>query len=305
MSMRGHTNKTAIYLATAMLIAHGVLASEQLASPPADIAAEATEAVVRQPRAFGYFVGDLLTQHVQLELGEHTFEPAELPRVERVGVWFERRSSSIVSVDGERWLRVEYQIINAPQELTTVQLPSWRIEDASGTQVLAIPAAPISIAPLTTAPAAPEDALRTLRPDRPTPQIATTAIEHRLFIYLVAFATVACAWLAWFMWRKWRARLHQPFAHAWQELRTLDERAPEAWQAVHRAIDRTAGCVMQRTTLTTLFERAPHLAPQREPIERFYAQSTEFFFGGGLPADALSVRELCRELRRLEKRYER
>ena len=74
---------------------------------------------------------------------------------------------------------------------------------------------------------------------------------------------------------------------------------------LHRAIDRTAGRVMQRTTLTTLFERAPHLAPQRELIERFYAQSTELFFGRGLPADALSVRELCRELRRLEKRHER
>lgn len=303
--MHCHMRRTAIYLATAMLVAHGALASEQLASQPADIASQATEAVVRQPRAFGYFVGDLLTQHVQLELGAHAFEPAELPRIERVGVWFERRSSSIVSVEGERWLRVEYQIINAPQELATVQLPSWRIEDASGTQVLAIPAAPISIAPLTSAPAAPEDALRTLRPDRPAPQIVTASIEHRLFIYLVAFAAVSCAWLAWLMWRNWRARLHQPFAHASRELRDLDERAPEAWQAVHRAIDRTAGRVMQGTTLATLFERAPHLAPQRELIERFYAQSTEFFFGRGLPADALSVRELCRELRRLEKRHER
>ena len=74
---------------------------------------------------------------------------------------------------------------------------------------------------------------------------------------------------------------------------------------MHRAIDRTAGRVMQRTTLAALFERAPHLASQRARIEQFYEQSAEFFFGRGLPADALSPRELCRELCRLEKRYER
>jgi mxaA protein len=289
-----------------LLIAQGALASEQLASQPSDSPAlQATEAVVRQPRAFGYFVGDLLTQYVRLELSARAFEPAELPRVERVGVWFERRSSSVVSLDGERWLRVEYQIINAPRELRTVQLPGWRIEDASSTQALAIPAASISIAPLTSPPADPEDPLRTLRPDRSAPRIATASIERRLFIYLGAFAVVGCAWLAWFTWRNWRARRQQPFARAWDELRELDERAPEAWQAIHRAIDRTAGRVTQRATLATLFERAPHLAPRRELIERFYAQSTEFFFGRGLPADALSVRELCRELRQLEKRHER
>ena len=72
------------------------------------------------------------------------------------------------------------------------------------------------------------------------------------------------------------------------------------------AIDRTAGRVMQRTTLATLFERAPHLAPQREPIERFYAQSAARFFTGAPAADGdpLSLRELCTELRRFEKRRE-
>ena len=81
MSMRCRTSRTVIYPAIAVLIAHTVLAREQLASTPSAIASQAAEAVVRQPRAFGYFVGDLLTQHVQLELDEHAFEPAELPRV--------------------------------------------------------------------------------------------------------------------------------------------------------------------------------------------------------------------------------
>jgi mxaA protein len=114
---------------------------------------------------------------------------------------------------------------------------------------------------------------------------------------------LAC-WLAWFGWRNWSARKEQPFARAWEELRALDERTPQAWQALHRAFDRTAGRVTQPATLATLFQRAPHLQAQRNRIERFFAQSSEFFFGSGLPNDALSVRELCRDLRRLERQHE-
>jgi mxaA protein len=52
-----------------------------------------------------------------------------------------------------------------------------------------------------------------------------------------------------------------------------------------------------------LFERAPHLQPQRAEIERFFAQSNERFFGAGPRSDLLSVRALCHELRRIERRH--
>ena len=111
------------------------------------------------------------------------------------------------------------------------------------------------------------------------------------------------AWLAWLMWRNWRDTLDRPFARAQRELGRLDETAPEAWQALHRAFDQTAGRVLQIETLPTLFERAPHLQPQRTAIERFFAQSNQRFFGAGLSSDVLSVRSLCHELRRIERRH--
>jgi mxaA protein len=120
-----------------------------------------------------------------------------------------------------------------------------------------------------------------------------------------ALAATLALWLSWVLWRSWRASATQPFASALREMRTLDERAPEAWQALHRAFDRTAGRVVQMSTLAGLFERAPHLAPVREQIERFFLQSNARFFGPGLPTDALPVRELCVRLRRLEKAHER
>jgi mxaA protein len=98
--------------------------------------------------------------------------------------------------------------------------------------------------------------------------------------------------------------LNQPFARALREMRRMDETTPEAWQALHRAFDRTAGRVTQTETLPTLFQRAPQLQPLRREIERFFAQSSERFFGAGLSNEPLSVRALCGELRRIEKQHE-
>src|SRR5690606_18252838 len=52
------------------------------------------EATVQQPRPFGYFIGDILTQRVLLEAAGRELEPT-LPRAERVGIWFERRPARI------------------------------------------------------------------------------------------------------------------------------------------------------------------------------------------------------------------
>ena len=62
---------------------------------------------------------------------------------------------------------------------------------------------------------------------------------------------------------------------------------------------------MQTATLPVLFERVPQLQPLRPEIEQFFAQSTALFFGGGLPADRMSARALCAQLRRIEKGIER
>lgn len=249
-------------------------------------------ATVDQPRPFGYVVGDLVTQRVLL-----TSDPAELPPVQRVSIWFERRASRIeVASDGRRWLVVEYQLINAPQELTTVRLPAWVLE-AHGVQ-LAIPAAPISVSPLIS-----DGAAADIQPDREVSIIDTTRARVSLVAWAIALIVTLAAWLAWWQWRNWRDSHNRPFARALQELRRIDEMAPEAWQALHRAFDETAGRVLQTETLPALFERAPHLQPQRADIERFFAQSNERFFGTGSQDNLLSVRALCHELRRIERRH--
>ena len=257
-------------------------------------------AVVEQPRPFGYVVGDVMTQRVLLEIGGHELAPAELPKAERVNVWLERRPARIESLpDGHRWLALDYQVINAPQSLTTVNLPAFELQGAPDGATLRIAAWAISVNALTSGGSI------ELRPDRPAPAIATAPIRRQIAIWSSAFLLVLAAWLGWLAWRNWRAVAARPFAHALHEMRHLDGTAPEAWRALHRAFDQTAGRVVQAATLPALFERVPQLQSLRPEIEQFFAQSKELFFGGGVPADRISARALCAQLRRIEKRIER
>ena len=260
----------------------------------------ATTAVVEQPRPFGYVVGDVMTQRVLLESGGLELAPAVLPKAERVNVWLERRAARIESLpDGHRWLALDYQVINAPQSLTTVNLPAFELQGAPDGATLSIDAWPISVNALTSGGSI------ELRPDRPAPAVATAPIRRQIAIWSSAFLLALAAWLGWLAWRNWRAAASRPFAHALHEMRHLDGGAPKAWRALHRAFDQTAGRAVQTATLPALFERVPQLRALRPEIERFFAQSRELFFGDGLPADRMSVRSLCAQLRRIERRIER
>jgi mxaA protein len=288
-------------LAAIAFVAGGSIAvAQSSANVPVPVPAMAA-AVVQQPRAFGYVVGDIVTQRVLLEADGRRFEPKELPRTERLGVWLERRPGRIErDASGREWLAVSYQIVNAPQSLTTVNLPAWELDGK-----VRISEWPLSVGPLTPRDAFESGGLQPLRPDRPAPIIATAPIARQLHMWSVALALTLAAWLVWWLHRNRRASANLPFARALREIRAADDTAPQAWQSLHRAFDETAGRVIQSESLAALFQRAPHLVPRREQIETFYTASRERFFGAGAAAKPISVGELCRDLRRLEKRHER
>ncbi len=262
--------------------------------------------VVEQPRPFGYVLGDTLTQRILLQSAEHNFEPAQLPPKERTGLWFARRSARIeLAGDRRRWLVLDYQLINAPQTLMTVTLPTLTLKAGSGNEVLAIPEWPISIGPLTPRAVFAKGGLQELRPDHPAPLFPTGTLRLQLEIWLIAFGLVVGAWLAWWLVRSLRAAASQPFAQALREIRRSGRGdSAEPWLALHRAFDRTAQLSLQQSTLPVLFHRAPHLEVEREAIERFYSESSRMFFSGAVPT-GVSPQTLCRTLRQIEKRHER
>jgi mxaA protein len=276
-----------------------------VAVPPAAL----VEAVVEQPRPFGYVIGDILEQRVLLEAGGRRLEPRELPHAGRVGIWLERRPPRIVAgANGRRWLAVDYQLINAPQGLTTVNLPAWQMLSIAGGQAgpaLAVPSWPISVGPLTGRTVIAQGGLQELRADRPAPTIPTAPLVDRLRSASGALLATVLAWIGWVVVRNRRAASARPFARASRELRALDDAAPEAWRALHRAFDATAGQVIQQTNVTSLFQRAPQLEPLRPRIEEFFRYSTEWFFAGTAPEHSVRIHELCADLLRLERRFER
>ena len=262
-------------------------------------------AIVEQPRPFGWVVGDVLTQRVLLAVAGRAFDPAALPAPSRLGVWFERRVAHIDQApDGQRWLEVDYQLVNAPPSQAIVRLPAWDLAGRVPGTTLHVAAWPVSVSALTMK-AAPGTSAWQVRPDRPPPAIPVRAVRRQFLLSSFTLAGCLAAWTAWFAWRSWRAATTQPFAAALRELRGLDDAHPAAWRALHGAFDRTAGEVLREATLPRLFQRAPHLAPLQPRIRRFYAQSAARFFGAAAPADPPSLATLCLALRRLERRNER
>jgi mxaA protein len=286
--------KSQLFAALMLLISHAAFGAESAQ----------VRATVQQPRSFGYVIGDSVSQRVLLKSGDREITPDALPSGGPAGIWLERRSARIESDARGRWLVLDYQIMNSPQALTMVTVPSWKIPSSAASTTLLVPEWRISVAPLTPRQPFTQLGLGGLRPDRSASLIDVTPLKRWLAIWSAAFAASILAWVGWLVWRNWQASSRLPFGVALRELRDVDENEPRAWHALHRAFDSTAGQVVRADDLGVLFERAPQLEPLRSTIERFFTQSAARFFGMPQVAAPLSVHKLCIELRQIEKRRE-
>jgi mxaA protein len=262
-------------------------------------------ATVEQPRAFGYVIGDIATQRILLELNGRPFTPESLPTPGRASIWFERHAiRTETDARGRRWLAIDYQLMNAPKSVALASLPALKLSSKTAGESLQVTAWPLSVSPVTAEKPLTRAGLGTLRPDHntiPTPLLFTQR-AHTLSV-IALFATLAI-WLIWWRWRNWRATSSQPFAIASREIRKLDDTSPEAWHALHRAFDGTAGRAIRAETLPLLFDKAPQLRPFESLIEQFYTQSALRFFAGQPTKNTVPIHALCRDLRQIEKRHE-
>jgi mxaA protein len=282
----------------------GFAAGAESAAPAADVVA----AIIEQPRSFGHVLGDVLTQRVLLEHAGRPLQPGAMPAATRVDLWLERRPPRIeTDAQGRRWLAIDYQLINAPRALSAIALPALSLATVSG-PTLALPAWPISIAPLTPAEVFGQGDLQPLRPDRPVAALPTDAIERQLRLSLTALAGVLLAWLAWWAWRNASEARRLPFAQAWRDLKRIDDPASaQGWRIVHRALNASAGFVVHGAGVPRLVAEAPYLRPLQPRLEDFYRESTRRFFAADADRAAADpsypLKPLCRALRDAEKRH--
>jgi mxaA protein len=291
-------------VATLVAAPAGAAAAEASEGSPA-AAAAGSRAVVVQPRAFGYVIGDIATQRILLEVNGRSFVAESLPSKGRANVWFERHEvRTETDARGRRWLVIDYQLMNAPRSVAVAPLPALKLNAKDSAGTLQVSAWPLSVSPLTPEKPLTPASLGALRPDRSAVPVQLFFTERALTLSVIGLLATLAAWLAWWFWRNWRASASLPFAVASREIRALDDTSPEAWHALHRAFDGTAGRTIRSETLPVLFEKAPQLQPCRALIEQFYAQSALRFFAGQTPSNVVPIHALCRDLCRIEKRYE-
>ena len=269
--------------------------------------------------AFGLALGDVLVQRVHLDGRALAGTPAE-GRVDR---WLERLPAREVRVgeaddeaddgggDGDGGgaaLELRYQVVNSPDALAVARLPGVELALEGGGS-LAVAPWPFAFGPLAPESAIREGVLPAMRPDRLSPAPDPGPLEAQLRLALAALGATLALWLGWWLARRARDAVRLPFARAARRLRALpragrDER-PEAWAALHRAIDRTAGTTVHAGSIDALVRAAPWSAPWRERVARFYAASGARFFVEPPRPEPFEVTALCAELERAERGHAR
>lgn len=290
------------------LLIVGFLAVAFYANPAlAQTATDASQPIrTEQPRGFGYVIGDVLTQRVLLD-NTTAQSLQDLPGADRAGLWFERRAARIqLDVLGQRWLVLEYQIINSPLESTTVKLPRLALSTTNG-QKITLDSWPVSISPLTPEPVTGQGDHQAIRPDRLATPTPTQVLQTNLTRWLLALAVIGFAWLAWLGWRNRHDRVKLPFEHAWHELKQLKDlnSNPAAWQSVHHALNAAAGHAVQTGSVERLLTAAPQFGPLKADLESFFDHSDQRFFARSATPKTFDLLGLCRSLRRIERQATR
>jgi mxaA protein len=277
-------------------------------------------ATQQEPRAYGYFVGDVVSRRIDVQLPDGLVLDADsLPRTGRPGQAVELRQvnwqrPSVWSA-GRARLMLDYQVFIAPREVRTFEMPPITLRFAGTppmqrTQELRIDAWPLTVAPLAPPDASPRHGLGELRPDAAPPTIDTRAARRRLAVYggvaLLLLGYLAQVYLA----LPWLARRARPFGRACAELRPLSagsspEELRAAMLAVHQALNHTAGHVLFAPGVAAFVEAHPRFRPMQAELTDFFQRSRAAFFGADADAaagvNAGWLLALCHRARDLER----
>jgi mxaA protein len=270
------------------------------------MAQDAPTATELEPRAYGYFVGDVLQRRVWLTWpAGWSLDLSSLPKVRRPGQAIELRA---VQLDGQE-LRLDYQVFLAPKAVRMLEIAPMRLRFAGpgGEAFVRIDAWPVTVAPLVPVDVSPRVGLGEMQPDIMPPAIATQARRQRLWLYAAVLLLGGLYLLQVYVGLPWWGRQQRPFAQAWRALRRLpaDLSTPQwhgAMRLVHEALNATAGEVVFEGGLTGFVADQPRFAPLQDALAGFFSRSHDTFFSGhGAEADLPWLRALCRACRDAER----
>ncbi len=258
---------------------------------------------VRTPRAFGYFLGDVVRAQVDIVVDAgFTLQAASLPQAGPMAYWLDLRDLRVedtVTGDARRVrLFLTYQNFYAALDARALEIPGFAVtfESASAhgatTATAQVPAWSFNISPLReVVPAARENPADYMRPDGRVAAVDARPLWWRAggvaALCLLAFVGLARDRA----WGPFRARRGRPFGAALARLRRLarnpDAEAAygEALRALHRGLDATDGRRVLADDLAHFLARHPAYRPEADALAKLLAASRLAFFGPG-PAAA-------------------
>lgn len=258
---------------------------------------------VQQPRAFGYVIGDELEQRISLLApAGFALDPKTLPRAGRAGLWLELAPPHLASEklgEATRYrLTLDYQVINVPEQVRTIDLPAVALTFSTrgGQLTTTVDEWPITIAPITPIYILARAGLAQTQPDAPPPAIDTARYMWLTFLWIAVILAIVAATLVQRYGIPWLRQGVRPFARAARDIVKLSRLPPEratyrrGLQRLHRAFDAAAGHAVFGERLAPLFAAHPELLGLRTDIEQFYAASQREFFGA--PADGARLGEV-------------
>jgi mxaA protein len=267
---------------------------------------------VRQPRAFGYVIGDKVEQRISLLApAGFALDPKSLPRAGRRGLWLQLAPTHLTSDkvgDGTRYrLTLDYQVINVPEQVHTIDLPAvYLVFGAAGNQVTTtVDEWPITIAPITPTYILARAGLTRTQPDTPPPTPDIGRYKGLTILWAAAIVALIAGRAVQRRGIPWLRQGARPFARAARDIGRLSRLPPErvtyrrGLQRLHRAFDAAAGHAVFGESLAPLFAAHPELLRLRPDIERFYAASQREFFGlhggGASLGEVLALAARCRD----------
>lgn len=283
-------------------------------------AAEVRAVHTIEPRAFGYFLGDILERTIEIETGpDDEIVAASLPRTGPSNYWLELRAITQTSErrgDGRlHKLTLTYQAFYAPIDPRKQTIPAAEIavRGPNGSERTTIPPFTFLMSPLREIfpEKSGETAETFLRPDMATPLRRSGALRTAALVAAILsglFLVLLARDLAWWPFHRRPAR---PFSRAVREIgRALAQGGADGYRAallcLHRAFDTAAGHRLLAADLDRFLAAHPEHGDTRAAVERFFSASRAAFFGDAerdaetaLPPTALQ--ELAAALARQER----
>ncbi len=272
-------------------------------------------ATTREPRAFGYHVGDVVSRTVMIHAPDGlVLDEASVPQPGARGKSLELRDVARRSDARSRGrsieLTLDYQVFLAPPHTRTLEMPSFtlRFQGMPRAQELRVDAWPLTVSPLAPVDVSARRGLGELQPDTPPPLIDTAPARNRLVVYAGVLLSLLGYLGHVYLGLPWWSRAHRPFAQAWRSLRSLtpassEMQCREAFQRVHQALNRTAGEVVFEQGIDRFVVAQPRFECLRDDLVNFFRQSRHVFFARRVPGDAdrIWLIEFCRRCRDAER----